>query len=108
LKEALHIQRELGARQNLSESLEAFAAVALALAGPEPAARIWGRAERLRDEIGAPMAPLASPWYDRQVAAARAALGDDVAFELAWREGRAMNLEQAVQYALDVGCRSDQ
>jgi len=102
-REALTIQRELGDRRNLSESLEAFAAVAFALTGPEPAARIWGCVERLRDEIGAPIAPSARPWYDRQVTAARAAMGDDVAFDLAWQEGRAMNLEQAVQYALDVG-----
>ena len=107
-KEALTILRELGDRRALCESLEAFAAVAFALTGPEPAARIWGRAERLRDEIGAPIAPSARPWYDRQVTAARAALGDDVAFDLAWQEGRAMYLEQAVQYVLDIGCSPDQ
>jgi len=101
-KEALAIQRELGERRSLSESMEAFAAVALALTGPEPAARIWGRAERLRDEIGAPIAPSARPWYDRQVAAARAALGDDTAFDLAWQDGRTMTLDQAVRYALDA------
>jgi predicted ATPase/DNA-binding winged helix-turn-helix (wHTH) protein len=101
-KEALGIQRELGERRSLSESMEAFAAVAFALTGPGPAARIWGRAERLREEIGAPIAPSARPWYDRQVTAARAAFGDDVVFDLAWQEGRAMNLEQAVQYALDA------
>ena len=107
-KEALAIQRELGDRRSLSESLEAFAAVAFALIGPEPAARIWGRVERLREEIGAPITPAQRPWYDRQVAAARAALGDDVAFDLAWQEGPAMNLERAVQCALDVGCSTDQ
>jgi hypothetical protein len=37
---------------------------------------------------------------DREVAAARAALGDDTAFDLAWQEGRAMEFEQAVRYAL--------
>jgi predicted ATPase len=106
-KEALSIQRHLGDRRSLSESLEAFAAVAFALAGPEPAARIWGCVERLRDEIGAPMAASARLWYERQVTAARAAMGEDVAFDLAWKEGRAMNLDQAVQYALDVGCSLD-
>jgi tetratricopeptide (TPR) repeat protein len=100
LKEALAIQRELGDRRTLSESLEAFAAVAFALTGPEPAARIWGRVERLREEIGAPITPAQRPWYDRQVTAARAALGDGVAFDLAWQEGRAMNLERIVRYSL--------
>jgi predicted ATPase/DNA-binding winged helix-turn-helix (wHTH) protein len=101
-KEALAIQRDQGDRRSLSESLEAFAAVAFALTGPEPAARIWGQVERLREEIGAPIAPSGRPWYDRQVTAARAALRDDVAFDLAWQKGRAMNLQQAVQYALDL------
>jgi non-specific serine/threonine protein kinase len=100
LKEALAIQRELGDRRALSESLEALAAVAFALTGPEPAARIWGRVERLREEIGAPITPAQRPWYDRQVTGARAALGDGVAFDLAWQEGRAMNLERIVRYSL--------
>jgi hypothetical protein len=39
---------------------------------------------------------------ERELAAARAALGDDTAFDLAWQEGRTMNFEQAVQYALDA------
>ncbi len=86
----------------MSESLEGFAAVVFALTGPGPAARIWGGAERLREEIGAPIAPVQRPWYDRQVAAARAALGDDTAFDLAWQEGRAMDFEQVVRYALDA------
>jgi hypothetical protein len=103
LNEALAIYWELGARQGLSETLEASAAVAFALTGPEPAARIWGCVERLRDQIGAPMAPSARSWYNRHVTGARAALGDDVAFELAWQQGRVMNLEQAVQFALNVG-----
>jgi non-specific serine/threonine protein kinase len=103
LKEALAIQRELGDRRSISESLEGFAAVAFALTGPESAARIWGRAERLREEIGAPIAPAQRPWYDRQVAAARAVLGDDAAFDLAWQEGREMKSDQAVRYALGIG-----
>jgi non-specific serine/threonine protein kinase len=100
LKEALAIQWELGERRTISESLEAFAAVTFALTGPEPAARIWGRVERLREEIGAPITPAQRPWYDRHVAAARAALGDGVAFDRAWQEGRAMNLERIVRYSL--------
>src|SRR5262245_49161240 len=32
---------------------------------------------------------------------ARAALGDDAAFDAAWQEGRAMTLEQAIAYSLD-------
>ena len=64
------------------------------------AACCWG-AERLREEIGAPLPPRERPSYDNQVTAARAAGNDDAAFESAWREGRAMTLEQAIEYALN-------
>ena len=45
------------------------------------AARLWGGAERLREELGAPLPPANRAALRRQVAAARAALGDDAAFE---------------------------
>ena len=42
----------------------------------------------------------------RVVAATRAALGDD-AFDQAWREGSAMDLEEAVRYALNGRTTAD-
>jgi tetratricopeptide (TPR) repeat protein len=101
LKEALVIQREIGDRNGMVLSLEALAA-ACAIASPDRAARMWGEASQWREETGTTMPPARKPHYDRQVAAARAALGDDAAFDLVWREGRAMTLEQAVRYALDT------
>jgi hypothetical protein len=64
------------------------------------ACRIWGAAERLREAIGSPMPPGDRPDYERRVAAARAAMGDDAAFTRAWQDGRAMTQEQAMEYAL--------
>jgi hypothetical protein len=49
------MQREVGSRGGASKILEPFAPLVLELAGPSPAARIWGGAEQLRDEIGAPI-----------------------------------------------------
>ena len=66
------------------------------------AARIWGGAEWLREEIGAPISPVNRPRCERRVAGARAALGDDAAFDLARQEGRTMNLERVIKYALDA------
>jgi hypothetical protein len=37
--------------------------------------------------------------YNRRVAAARAALGDDAAFDRAWQEGCVLTLEQAMDLA---------
>jgi non-specific serine/threonine protein kinase len=63
-------------------------------------AGLWGAAERLREAIGAPLPPNEQRRRERQVAVARAALGDDAAFDRAWQEGRAMTLEQAIAGAL--------
>ena len=41
------------------------------------------------------------PDYNRRVAAARTALGDDAAFDRAWLEGRALTLEQVIELALE-------
>ena len=66
-----------------------------ALGDPVRAARIWGAEERLREEIGLPLPSHERPEADQQIRDARAALGDDTAFDRAWQEGRAMTLEQA-------------
>jgi len=102
-KESLMIQRELGDRRGMVYSFGGLAAVIAALGNILRATRIWGGAERLREEIGLPMPPNERPLYDRRVAAARAALGDDAAFDRAWREGRAFTLTQAIELTLDEG-----
>ena len=66
----------------------------------EPAARLWGCAERLREQFGYVLDPWERRRYDRWLSTARATLGDDQAFDRAWQEGRAMTLEQGTHYAL--------
>jgi predicted ATPase/class 3 adenylate cyclase len=99
-RQSLAIRRELGDRWGIAELLEGLSYVAFALAEPERAARIDGAAERLREEIGSPLPLNERPRYDRHVAATRAALGDAVALDRAWREGRALTLEHAIELAL--------
>ena len=101
-EEGLVILRELGVRRELASSLEGLAAVVAALGSSLRAARIWGAAEGLREEVGSPLAPKDRPRYDRRVAAARAALGDGAAFDRAWQEGHALPLEQAIELALET------
>ena len=98
--ESLSIRREVNDRRGIACSLEGLADVAVAFDESIRAARMWGAAEQLRMEIGAPVQPSECNHYQRQVAAARRAIGDDAAFELAWQVGRAMTLDQAVKYAL--------
>ena len=100
--QSLALFRELGDRTGIAESMELLATVTSASGGPERAARLWGAMERLREEIGTPRAPSERERHERSVASARAALGDDAAFDLAWQEGRAIMLELAIAYALNV------
>ena len=99
-EQGLAIQRELGDMRAIASSLEGLSAVVAALGSSLRAVRIWGAAERQREEIGSPLPPNERPRYGRRVAAARAALGDDAAFDRAWQEGRALTLEQAIALAL--------
>ncbi len=65
----------------------------------QPGSGVWRSG--CGEEIGYPLPPQERPPYDRQVAAARTALGDDPAFALAWQEGRALTLDRAVEYAME-------
>ncbi len=63
---------------------------------------MWGVIARLRDETGLPLAfheQTALLHEQTALADARRMLGDD-AFDQAWREGSAMDLEEAVRHAL--------
>ena len=101
-EESLGIFRDLGHRQGIAESLADIADLAFAQAVPGKAARLWGAAERMREQVALPLAPSERARYDRQIAAARAAFGDDADFERAWREGRAMTMERAIEFALQA------
>jgi non-specific serine/threonine protein kinase len=98
--ESLALWRELGNRQGIAASLEAFARLAGAEGQPERATRLWGAAEALRAAIGSPLPPSEREEYDRQVAAVREAMGKET-FAPAWAQGRAMTLEQAIEYTLE-------
>ena len=98
-EEGLALRRELGDRGRIASSLAGLATVIAAFGSSLRAARVWGAAERLREEVVTPLSPKDRPRYDRRVAAARAALGDDAAFDRAWEEGRTLTLEQAMELA---------
>jgi len=67
----------------------------------ERAARLLGATEAVREaiQIGLSAAYPDRIEYDRYVAAVRAQL-DEAVFAAAWAEGRALTLEQAIEYAL--------
>ena len=89
-----------GDRSGVANDLDAFAALSLATAAPSTAARLWGCAQRLREEIGD--TKYVDSWLDAQIAAARRALQDDAAFGRAWEEGRSWTLEEAIRQAMEI------
>jgi predicted ATPase len=100
LAEAMTILHGLGDRPGVIESLEGLAGVAAATAAPGRAARLWGAAHALQQEMGGARSAHQKLIYERQVRPVRAVLTGK-AFDQAWNEGRAMTLDDAVRYALD-------
>jgi predicted ATPase/DNA-binding SARP family transcriptional activator/DNA-binding CsgD family transcriptional regulator len=101
LQEGLVLAAEAGNETNVAYCLEGLAASAASEGRQVCAARLWGAAEALLEKIEAAAyiyAPDRSVYQD-QVSAARVKL-DEVAWQAAWAEGRAMPPERAIEYAL--------
>ena len=81
------------------ECLMGIAEIACAQKRYEQAACLFGVGDVLREALGARRSPRIQRRYDESVAETRAGLGD-AAFDAKWSEGRAMTLEQAIEYAL--------
>jgi predicted ATPase/class 3 adenylate cyclase len=98
-EESLAIFRELGNKPGIAMSLDEHASLDHKEQQVARAARLWGAATSLREAIGSPRAPMEQEKYNKEVAQVRSALGD-AAFAAAFEEGRAMTLEEALEYAL--------
>ena len=99
-RESLEIARQLGDSWAIVNALDGLAAVIAALGGALRAARIWGAAVRIREEIGSPLPPTERQLHEGRVATARANSGDAAAFEETWTAGRGLTVEQAIEVAL--------
>lgn len=98
LEESLTVRKALGDKAGIAGSLEGLARVAQ---DPERAARLCGAAAALRDAIDAPRPPAERSDYERRLNGLRTQLGE-VAFAAAWNQGRAMTVEEAIEYAITV------
>jgi tetratricopeptide (TPR) repeat protein len=76
-----------------SMDLEGLAAVAVGQGEAELAARLFGAADAMRASSGTPIRPVLEERHDQDMAAARAALGED-RFARAYQEGGAMPADQ--------------
>ncbi len=100
LRETLTLIRDIGDKLFIGECFEAFGGALAASGQAERAATLLGTAESLRSAIGQPIHPSDAPTYQRNVSMARDSL-DQEAFAHAWKAGRLLSLQQAVDYALD-------
>jgi predicted ATPase/class 3 adenylate cyclase len=81
-------------------ALDILASVTASRGEIRRAARIWGAVEGYRDARDIPWAPDEREMIEPRIDAARTRL-DEADWTMAWEEGRAMTLDQAVDYALE-------
>ncbi len=98
-KESLGLFQELRDKLGIVRCLCALAAVACVQREWKRTARLLGAAEGLRESISAILPSVDRPEIDCNIAASRAALGEET-FRLEWAKSRAMTLEQAIEYSL--------
>jgi predicted ATPase/DNA-binding CsgD family transcriptional regulator len=98
-RESLTLCKELGDMIVASESLDGLACIWAAEGEPEQAARLFGAAEALFEAVGGQHEPGEAAMREPYLAMARSQL-DEIAWQAAWEEGRAMSMEQAIGYAL--------
>jgi predicted ATPase/class 3 adenylate cyclase/DNA-binding CsgD family transcriptional regulator len=79
-------------------NLEALAGIAASQESSAEAARLFGASTAVASSIGLVRPPARQPAYDADVAAARQQL-DQAAFAVAWAEGEALTIDEAVAYA---------
>jgi len=103
LIECLQLWVKMGFRPGIVMAFEAVASVVAVLEGPLAAATLWGTVQQLREDWKLPMTPQDREDYAPQVAAARAATADNVAFDAAWSEGRGQSLEQGLASLKNFG-----
>ena len=99
-RETIQEWQKIGHRAAIAHQLENFAFVAKAQEEDQRAAKLFGAAEILRENIHIPMTTFERVEYDREVNDLRVNM-DEATFAKSWAEGRAMTMEQAIAYALE-------
>ncbi len=95
LDDSLGINHRLGDKAGATKALEGLAMLAVVRSEMVDAARLLGAAAALRHVAGASLPASDRPALDGQVAAVRAALGEE-AFSVAWQAGGATPVERLI------------
>lgn len=97
--ESLTLARQIEDQHQVGLNLAGIAALAVAQARPARVARLMGAAEVLFEARNTPRSRAEQTDFEQTVAFARAQM-NETALAIAWAEGRAMTLDQAIAYAL--------
>ncbi len=106
LRESFELARKLNHPLFVSACLEEFAAAELLRGNQITSVRMLGAAGRVRDDVGLELPSEEEPRHERLVSALRGAVGR-AAFEQAWEEGKAIDLEQMVALAIEGAAEAD-
>ena len=99
-KESIILHHRGGAIPEIPLVLEKLAAMTRRRQ-PKAAACLYAASAALRDVLGLPLPPLARVDVDHDVAAIRRVAGEE-AFAAAWARGRAMTLDQAIEWIMTL------
>jgi len=99
LGESLTLHRRLKHGTGIALALATWAWLSCAEGQTRKGARLLGAAQGLREGLRTRLTPTEKEENDQRAASVRETLGDQT-FSAAWEAGRAMTLEQAVEYAL--------
>ncbi len=98
-REGLEVARQIGHTHAVAFTMQVLAASASEEGLPVRSVRLWGAAESVLDALGLGLGPAERHFYGPYFAVARTRL-DEGTWEAAWAEGKAMTLEEALEYAL--------
>lgn len=98
--ESLRLNQEVGDPRGTIASLAGFAAIAVARAEYERAAKLMAAVETQLASIGIRLLYVDKMEYDRNLTKVRVELEEKSLAKL-WAQGRAFNLDQAIEYALE-------
>ena len=90
----------MGNRAAIAHQLECFALICVGDEEPQRAIRLFGAAEALREKTQSPMTEYEQIEYDQSIDQLRTMLAE-TEFTALRAEGRALTMEQAIQFALE-------
>lgn len=100
-RETIIAFRDVGQTGAVAHQLECFGFIAMAWNQTERAVQLFAAADALREKSDTPMTPDEQVYLEEQLKTLHEQM-DSSRFDAIWSAGRAMTMEQAIQFALDA------